>query len=65
MAADAGADPDLNQDSDEENERVRKRTWGSKKEDEIEYNPPVLFFEKPFRRPNDVRFQFDTFKIKS
>ncbi|EGG09048.1 uncharacterized protein MELLADRAFT_104292 [Melampsora larici-populina 98AG31] len=56
LAAEAGVAPNLNQDSDEENEQVCKRLRRSNEKDEDEFNPPVLFYGKPFRRENDCRF---------
>ncbi|EGF99727.1 uncharacterized protein MELLADRAFT_94154 [Melampsora larici-populina 98AG31] len=56
LAADAGVEPDLNQDSDEENRRVRQRIQGANGQEVDEYDPPVIYFGKPFCRPNDVSF---------
>ena len=50
LAAEAGVAPDLNQDSDDENQRVR----GSNEQGENDFDPPVLFYGKPFRRTDQI-----------
>ncbi|EGG11477.1 uncharacterized protein MELLADRAFT_91034 [Melampsora larici-populina 98AG31] len=53
LAAEAGVAPDLNSDSDDKNQQVHKRVRASNEQGQNNFDPPVLFYGKPFCRPND------------